>query len=142
MFFKKGPNKGFFFLCEDVMKVNKSSSFNYKSNWCWACKKTSQDCEKLPWTHHTDVEVSSWLFLLKDVTLATTVTITTITIWVFEYCHNLSFWILLKFVFFSFLTNFDKTQKLKLNFWVLSQFEFLSFVTIWFFLVLSQFVFF
>ena len=40
--------------------------------------KTSQDCEKLPWTHHTDVEVSSWLFLLKYVNL--TITVTTVTI--------------------------------------------------------------
>ena len=45
-----------------------------------AILKTSQDCKKLPWTHHVDVEVSSCLFLLKYFTLTITVTITTITI--------------------------------------------------------------
>ena len=41
---------------------------NYDDNWqqlyCVSnvCAKTSQDCEKLSWTHHTDIEVSSCFY--------------------------------------------------------------------------------
>ena len=107
-------------------------------------QKTLHDCEKLPWTHHTDVKVWSWLFLLKYVTLTTTVTITTITIWVFEFCHNLIFWVLSQFEFLSFVKiwffYFCHIFSFflfchNLSFLVLSQFEFLNFVAIIFFLV-------
>ena len=101
--------------------------------------KTLQDCKKLPWTHQTDVEVSSLLFLLKGVilttivTTVTTVTNATITIWVFEFCHNLIFWVLSQFEFLSFVTIWVFEFRQNLSFWVLSQFEFFSFVTIYIF---------
>ena len=44
-----------------------------------------------------------------------------VKIWVFEYGHNLSFWVLSQFEFLEFCKN--------LIFWVLSQFMFLSFIT-------------
>ena len=63
------------------------------------------------------------------------------TIWVLDFRHILSFWVLSQFKFLSFVTIwffkfvinsvFDFCQNL--SFWVLSKFEFLSFVTIWVF---------
>ena len=51
-----------------------------------------------------------------------------VAIWVFEFCHNLSFWVLSQFEFCHILGNWDFFL-----IWVLSQNEFLSFVTIWVF---------
>ena len=75
-----------------------------------------------------------------------------VTIWVFEFCHNLnlqfshnlSFCVLSPPVFFFIVLSPFHLFRLfshNLRFWVLSQFQFLSFVTIWFFWVLSQFEF-
>ena len=77
------------------------------------------------------------LFLLKDVTITTIWFLFTfkllifITIWVFGFCHNLSFWVLSQFEFLSFVTicGFQFCHNL----------SFFSFVTVW---VLSQFEFF
>ena len=74
------------------------------------------------------------------------------TIWVFEFCHNLSchilshwlfvkIWVLSQFEFFSLITiwvfEFHQNSSFwvssYLSFWVSSQFEFLSFITIWIF---------
>ena len=109
---------------------------------------------------YTDVEVSSWLFSLKYVTLTntvTTVTITTIIIWIFEFCHNFEFghnfrfgvlsqfdfWILMYFVFLRFVTIWVFESHKNLSIWVSSQFRFFSLVTIRVFcFVLSQLKFF
>ena len=79
-------------------------------------------------------------------------TIRAVTIWVFEFCHTLSFWVLSQFEFFlNFVTIWvwryvtilvsKFHHNLSLIFFILSQFEFLSFITVWVFLVSWQFVF-
>ena len=70
------------------------------------------------------------LFLLKVVTQTTTVTITTITIWFFEFCHNLIFLVLSQFELLNFVTIWVFEFCCNLSLWVLSQFEFWSFVKI------------
>ena len=66
-----------------------------------------------------------------------------VPIWVFELCHNLSFWVLSQFEFLSFVTIWVFEFCHDLSFWVLSTFGFLSFVTFRFFIfILSQFLFF
>ena len=76
----------------------------------------------------------------------------TVALWVFEVCHNFSFWVCHTFSFwvlsqFDFLSLFSIWFLSLVTIWgfcVLSQFEFLSFVTIWFFEVchsLSFFIF-
>ena len=117
--------------------------FNSKTLWAWNAsfkKKHRENCKKLPWEHF----ICCWgvkLFLPKYVTITTTVTtvnITTLTIWVFEFCHNLKFWVLSQFEFwvlsqfeFEFCPNLNFEFCHTLSFWFVSQFEFLSCVTIW-----------
>ena len=68
-----------------------------------------------------------------------------VTIWVFEFCYSLIFWV----IFFSFVTIGVYDVCYNLRFWFLTQFVFLSFLIIWFFefcnklsfWVLSQFEF-
>jgi hypothetical protein len=48
-----------------------------------------------------------------------------------EFCHNLSFWVSSQFVFLSFIIIWIFEFCHNLSFWVLSKFEFLSLVTIW-----------
>ena len=54
-----------------------------------------------------------------------------VTMWVFEFCHNLSFRVLSQFEFLSLITIWVFKFHHKLGFWVLSQFEILRFITIW-----------
>ena len=92
-----------------------------------------------------------------------------VTVWFFELCHNLSFWVchnlsfwvlnVFEFECLSFVTFWVFSYCHNLSCWVLSRFEFLTIVTIWvfgfghnlsfwllsqfdFFLGLSQFAFF
>ena len=51
---------------------------------------------------------------------------------VFEYHHNLSFWVKLQFELLSFITIWVLKFYHNLNSWVSSQFEFLRFFTIWY----------
>ena len=106
-------------------------------------QKTSQDCEKLPWTHQTGVEVSSCRVVFTKICHSN------------YYCHcchyyyhhHLIFWFLSKLDFFRLslfeFLSFVKMQVFEFHqnksFLVLSQFEFLvlskfdlfCFVTIW-----------
>ena len=91
------------------------------------------------------VKVSSCFYsnILKYIVTTATVTtviITTVTIWIFEFCHNsfifwhnCSFWTLSQLMF----CHIKKKKKFchSLSFWVWSQFDFFSllFVTIWVF---------
>ena len=59
-----------------------------------------------------------------------------VTIWVFEFWHHLSFWVLSQFEFLGFITIWVFELHHNLS-WVLSQFGFLSLIRIW---VLSFFV--
>ena len=56
-----------------------------------------------------------------------------ITVWVFRFHHNSSFWVLSQgvFFFFYFITILVFEFQHNLSFWVSSQFEFLNFITIW-----------
>ena len=54
-----------------------------------------------------------------------------VTIWVFEFGHNLCFLVSSQFEVFSFVTIWVFEFCPNLSFWVLSQFVFLCFVTIW-----------
>ena len=56
-----------------------------------------------------------------------------ITIWVFEFCHSLSFWVLSQFTFLNFGTFWVFKFCHILTFWALSHFMFLAFVTFWLF---------
>ena len=65
-----------------------------------------------------------------------------VTILVFKFCQNLSFWVVLQFEFLSYVTIWVFEFFLTIwvfeyfhnfGFWVLSQFELSSFVFIWFF---------
>ena len=86
-------------------------------------EKDRENREKLFREHHIGCGGVN-LFLLKYVTNTTPVTtvtitaITTVTIWIFEFCHNL--------IFLSFV-------KKNLKFFFFSQVDFLSLVTIIFF---------
>ena len=60
-----------------------------------------------------------------------------IRMWVFEFCHNISCWVLSQFELLNFVTLwvFEIDQTLR---WNSSQFKFLSFLPLVFFLVLLQ----
>ena len=55
-----------------------------------------------------------------------------VTVWVFEYCHNLSFLILVTTLIFEFCHNLSHEFCHNLNLLVVSKFELKSVVTIWF----------
>ena len=76
----------------------------------------------------------NYVFLVTTVTIVTTVTTITsvkiwvlsfVIIWVCEFGHQVSLWVLSPVEFFLFLSQFEIHHNL--SFWVLSQFEFLSF---------------
>ena len=122
--------------------------------------KHHKNFKKLPWKHFIDGQDEEVFFIT-----VTTVNITTITIsvfefyhylfflsfefchnWVFEVCHNLGFWVLLKFEFLSLVTIWVFEFCHNLSFWVchnlsiwnLPQFEF-EFCPNWSFWVLLKF---
>ena len=80
------------------------------------------------------VEVSSCSFQKTVLSFAR---IWIVRIWVFEFCHNFSFWVWSQFKFLRFvaiwvvLTFVAIWVLSQYELWVLSQFEFLHFVTIW-----------
>ena len=96
---------------DTLLQSNKLSKITpvRKKVWVWKAYMKYEKRKK---------EKEIQLFFLKDVTITTLFSF--VTIWVFEFCHNLSFKVLSQFVFLRFVT-----------IWVFSQFEFLSLVTIW-----------
>ena len=69
-----------------------------------------------------------------------------VTIWVlsqlefFKFFHNLSFWVFSQFEFFSFVSIWVFEFYHHLSFWVWSKFGFLSFITIWVFVLITIWV--
>ena len=116
-------------------------------------KKTSQDSKRLPRVHLMGCWGVKW-FLLKGFFLCfwnwamsefeffscvKIWVLNLVTIWVFEFYHNLRFGVLLLFQFLSFVpiwvvAFWDFELRHNLSTWVLSLVDFfLSFVTIWVF---------
>ena len=140
-------------MSQVTLKMLGLSSYRYHStkkriiatliNRLSCIKKPQKNRKKLPQEHLIGCR-SVKLFLLKDFAL-TTVTITTVTIWVFEFCHNLIFLCFLSPLSFLVLSYFvELCHNLFFEFghnscfWVSSHFEFefcnkLSLVTVWFF---------
>ena len=94
--------------------------------------KHCNNCVKLPWEHLIGFEGVK-LLLLKYVATATvtTITITNVTVWFFEFCHNSIFWVLSQFNLLIFVTIWFFEFCHNFFCWVLSHFKFfLVFVTI------------
>ena len=114
-------------------------------------QKTLQDCEKLPWTHHTDVEVSSCQVVFSKrchsnyyyqychyyhhnliFFLSRLFFFLVLSQFQFFSCQNFSLWVFFhNLIFFSFCTQFNLflflLVFLNLSFWLLLNLSFFQF---------------